>query len=58
MTRRYPIDLEAVGITLVILALILVSYLNGGRSHEEKLEKIRACGRLENPTACIQAVDR
>lgn len=44
------------GLFLVVVLLILVSFWNGGRGQQVRLAKINACAHAADPAACIRAV--
>jgi hypothetical protein len=47
---------SGLGLFLVIVLIIIVAFLNGGREHNTQIEKIKACEHASDVAACIKQV--
>jgi len=56
VNQRGNFDVEALMFGLVVIAFIIVAFLNGGRSHDERMARLRACSYSDNVPACVQTV--
>lgn len=55
---RFSFDMESLAIAIVIVAFVVVSYLNGHDHRQQKIEQYRACARTEQVARCIKDVDK
>lgn len=46
------------GVFLVIVLVLIISYLNGGRTHDLQTQKIKACSHAADVAACIHQVTK